>query len=161
MKSCSIRDHRSQFLVKRVCHALKVSKSGFSGGIGRRSSRRAAETTRLRQRIHQLYEEHSGCVGSPMISADLRAETEFRHVSWQRVARHMQQLGLRCQTSRRFVVTTDSKHAEPIAPNLLNRKFTVSAPNIAWVTDITYLKVGRKWHYLTVCIDLFSRFIVG
>lgn len=161
MKFCFIRDHRSQFSVKRMCHALKVSKSGFYGWIGRRPSRRAAETTRLRQRIHQLYEEHSGCVGSPMITADLRAETEFRHVSRQRVARHMQQLGLRCQTSRRFVVTTDSKHAEPIAPNLLNRKFTVSAPNIAWVTDITYLKVGRKWHYLTVFIDLFSRIIVG
>jgi putative transposase len=58
-------------------------------------------------------------------------------------------------------VTTYSKHAEPIAPNLLNREFTVSAPNIAWLTDITYLKVGRRWDYLTVSIDLFSRIIVG
>lgn len=161
MRFCFIRDHRSHFSVKRMCRTLKVSKSGYYAWVNRRPSRRTAETTRLRSRIFQLYEEHSGCAGSPMITADLRAETEFRRVSRQRVARHMRQLGLRCQTSRRFVVTTDSKHAEPIAPNRLNRQFTVSFPNTAWVTDITYLKVGRKWNYLTVFIDLFSRIVVG
>ena len=59
------------------------------------------------------------------------------------------------------MVTTDSNHNEPIAPNLLNRNFTAKAPNKVWVSDITYLKVGRKWHYLTVFMDLYSRIIVG
>ena len=48
-----------------------------------------------------------------------------------------------------------------MAPNLLNRNFTVSSPDRVWVTDITQLKVGRKWHYLTVFIDLYSRIVVG
>jgi putative transposase len=70
-------------------------------------------------------------------------------------------MGLRCKTVKKFVVTTDSKHKEPVAPNILNRKFSISEPNRAWATDITYLKVGQKWNYLTVFIDLYSRAIVG
>jgi putative transposase len=48
-----------------------------------------------------------------------------------------------------------------VAPNLLNRQFSASSPDTVYVSDITYLKVGKKWHYLTVFIDLFSRLIVG
>jgi len=73
----------------------------------------------------------------------------------------MKEMGLRCGTVRKFVVTTDSKHNEPVAPNLLDRQFTVPTPDTVYVSDITYLKVGRKWHYLTVFIDLFSRMVVG
>lgn len=62
---------------------------------------------------------------------------------------------------KKFVATTDSKHNEPVAPNLLDRNFTVSLADQVWVTDITYLKVGSKWHYLTVFIDLFSRMVLG
>ena len=71
------------------------------------------------------------------------------------------QSGAQSKLTRKYVVTTDSKHAEPVAENILNRQFSVAAPNQVWVTDITYLKVGRKWHYLTVFIDLFSRMVVG
>lgn len=62
---------------------------------------------------------------------------------------------------KKYVVTTDSRHDEPVAPNLLNREFDVKVPNTVWVSDITYLKIGNSWHYLTVFIDLFSRSVVG
>jgi putative transposase len=96
-----------------------------------------------------------------MITADLRSEPEFAAVSKNRVARHMRDMGLRCRTTKKFVVTTDSKHNEPVSPNILNREFSVSSPNTVWVSDITYVKVGPKWQYLTVFIDLFSRIVVG
>ena len=96
-----------------------------------------------------------------MITADLHDDPEFSKVSRPRVGRLMRQMKLRCLAVKKFVVTTDSKHNEPVAPNLLDRNFTTSSPDRVWVTDITYLKVGRKWHYLTVFIDLFSRVIVG
>jgi len=115
----------------------------------------------IKKRISALYEDHEGMAGSPIIIADLRAESPFATVSKNRVARHMRAMGLRCKTTKKFIVTTDSKHNEPIAPNILNRQFSVGKPNTVWVSDITYLMVGGKWHYLTVFIDLFSRIVVG
>jgi len=49
----------------------------------------------------------------------------------------------------------------PVAPNLLNRQFAVSAPNQAWTSDITYVATDEGWLYLAVVIDLFSRQVVG
>lgn len=83
-------------------------------------------------------------VGSPIITANLRDDPKFSRVSRSRVARYMKKMGLKCRATRKYVATTDSNHSEPVAPNLLNRQFTVAAPNIAWVSDITYLKVGKN-----------------
>jgi putative transposase len=99
--------------------------------------------------------------GSPMITADLNDESEFFSVSKNTVARLMRQMNLKCKTVKKFVATTDSKHNEPVAFNVLTRKLNVKTPNTVWVSDITYLKIGRKWHYLAVFIDLFSRSVVG
>ena len=66
-------------------------------------------------------------------------------------------MGLKCRTVKKFAVTTDSKHKEPAAPNLPDRQFAAPAPNTVRVSDITCLKIGKKWRYLTVFIDLFSR----
>ena len=62
---------------------------------------------------------------------------------------------------RRFKVTTDSDHNLPVAPNLLNREFSVAAPNKIWVGDITYVWTAEGWLYLATVIDLFSRQVVG
>jgi putative transposase len=56
----------------------------------------------------------------------------------------MKEMGLKCKTTKKFVVTNDSKHNEPGVPNLLNRELTVSSPNTAWVSDITYMKIGQN-----------------
>ena len=80
----------------------------------------------------------------------------------KRVAGIMKRQGLRSKVCRKFrVKITDTNHAIPFSPNLLNRQFTVERPNAVWVTDITYLlpsKIG--WLYLTLFIDLFSRLVV-
>ena len=85
-----------------------------------------------------------------MITADLNDEPEFFNVSPNTVARLMREMNLKSRTVRKFV-----------APNLLNRELDVKQPNRVWVSDITYLRIGRKWDYLTVFMDLFSRAIVG
>ena len=69
--------------------------------------------------------------------------------------------GLACKTKRKFTATTDSKHDLPIAPNLLDRQFTVTQPNQTYVGDITYLHTQEGWLYLAVVIDLYSRQVVG
>ncbi|MBI2748387.1 MAG: IS3 family transposase [Burkholderiales bacterium] len=60
-----------------------------------------------------------------------------------------------------YVVTTDSKHDLPIAPNLLQRNFTASAPNQVWADDITCIATDAGWLYLAFALDMFSRQVVG
>ncbi len=73
----------------------------------------------------------------------------------------MRQAGLRAVVTPRFRVTTDSKHALPMAENLLNQNFGASEANVKWASDITYLWTGEGWLYLAVVLDLFSRRVVG
>lgn len=161
MRFFFIEKNRSSFTVKKMCHVLHVSQSGYYRWRKAPVSPRQLERERIKSRIRELFVEHNGMAGSPMITADLHDNPEFSKVSRPRVARLMRDMGLRCRYSKKYVVTTDSKHNEPIVPNLLNRNFTVSLPDKFWVTDITYLLVGKKWYYLTVFIDLFSRIVVG
>ena len=156
-----IKKNRTTFPVKKMCQALQVSQSGYYRWFKSPLSPRKKENIRIKERIKEIFASHNEMVGSPIVTADLHDEDEFSKVSRPRVARMMKEMGLKCKTARKFVVTTDSRHNKPVAPNLLNRNFSVHAPNIAWVSDITYLKVGRKWYYLTVFIDLFSRIVVG
>ena len=78
-----------------------------------------------------------------------------------RVARVMRDNGIRARHKRKFRATTDSKHSNPVAENLLARQFTVEAPGQAWVSDITYVWTREGWLYLAVVIDLFNRMVVG
>jgi len=73
----------------------------------------------------------------------------------------MKQHGIKARGKRKFVMTTDSKHNLPIAPNLHNRKFQPDVPSCAWTSDITYIQTDAGWLYLAVVIDLYSRQIVG
>jgi transposase InsO family protein len=82
-------------------------------------------------------------------------------VGKERVRRTMQEHGIRARGKRKFIVTTDSKHDLPIAPNLLQRNFTADQPNQVWTGDITYIATDEGWLYLAVVLDLFSRQVVG
>ena len=82
-------------------------------------------------------------------------------VGKERVRRLMQRHGLRARTKRKFVVTTDSRHSLPVAPDLVQRRFIPEAPNELWSSDITYIATDEGWVYLAAVIDLFSRQVVG
>ena len=73
----------------------------------------------------------------------------------------MRENDIRPRTKRKFKVTTDSRHDHPIAPNLLDRQFTVEAPNTVWLADLSYIWTREGWLYLAVVLDLFSRQVVG
>ena len=161
MKYMFIEENRSEFTVKKMCQVMDVSQSGYYHWLREPISKRKTEKKNLQKIIRDLFSKHKGMAGSPIIAADLSDFPEYASFSRQRVARLMKEMGLCCKTVNKFAVITDSKHNEPVAPNLLNQNFTTTAPNQSWVTDITYLKIGKKWHYLTVFKDLFSRIVVG
>jgi transposase InsO family protein len=73
----------------------------------------------------------------------------------------MRAQGLVVRRKRRFRRTTDSTHTNPIAPNVLARRFDAPAPNTAWVTDVTSVWTLAGWLYLAVLLDVCSRRVVG
>jgi transposase InsO family protein len=77
-----------------------------------------------------------------------------------RVARLRRHHGIETKRKRRFRITERHQLAAP-APNLLQRRFAVTAPNRVWVGDITYIPTRAGWLYLAILLDLYSRKIVG
>jgi transposase InsO family protein len=109
--------------------------------------------------VKAAFEAGNGHYGRDRVRLELGLRG--RKASRKRVGASMDRQGLRFKRKRRFRVTTNSKHNFPVAQNLLNRNFMVSAPNQVLVSDITYLPSRCGWLYLTVFIDLFSRMVVG
>ena len=142
-----------------MCRVLKVSRSGFYAWCNRPESSRTVDNIRLDIEIRAMYHFKKGRYGSVKITKELRKKG--LGCSRSRVARRMKNMGLRAKTVRKFKVTTDSKHSFPVAPNLLNRQFSVERKNQVLVSDITYIPSKVGWLYLTVVIDLFSRMVVG
>src|SRR6185436_2650182 len=109
--------------------------------------------------IRVVHAESRQLYGAPRVHAELadRGESCGR----KRVARLMRQAGIQARTVRKFRVTTQSSHQWPIAPNLLGRRFTATAPNRVWLADITYVRTSEGWLYLAAIVDVFSRYVVG
>jgi transposase InsO family protein len=73
----------------------------------------------------------------------------------------MKELGLRSKLSKKFKVTTDSKHNYLVVDNVLDRGFTVAHPSRVWVSDMTYIQTKEGFLYLTTIIDLYDRKMIG
>jgi len=159
VKFAFISEERVAFPVAVLCRILAVSPSGYYAAYRRPRSLRARRDEQLAQQVIDAHSASKGRYGSPRVHADLRAAGE--RIGRKRVARLMRENNLAARTCRRFRTTTDSNHDFPIAPDLLARNFTASAPDRAWVTDITFVSTGQGWLYLAVILDLFSRRVVG
>jgi putative transposase len=154
-----IHAEREAIPVSRACRVLDVSRSGYYQWLHAEPSRRDIDDAVLAAEIAEVFQEHRGRYGAPRIRRALRRRGP--RPSKKRVARVMRVLGLRAHTPRRFRRTTDSRHTKRIAPNLLERNFSVPAPNQVLAGDITYISTTDGWLYLAVLLDLHSRRVVG
>jgi transposase InsO family protein len=144
-----------------MCELLSVSRSGFNAARVRAPSKRSLEDEQLLRQIRHAQQKHRGRYGRRRMTAEIR-ETQGGRVNHKRVARVMRQHGLQSHKRRRFrVVTTDSKHAHPVAPNVLERDFEATAPNRKWLADLTYVPTSEGWLYLALVLDLYARKLVG
>jgi transposase InsO family protein len=159
MKFAFILARMVAFPVAVLCRVLGVSTSGFYAWAKRPKPERVKADARLALDVAAAHKRSRGRYGSPRIHAELRARGV--RVGRKRVARLMRENGLYARRRRRFRKTTDSLHAQPIAPNVLERDFAASAPNEVWVTDVTYVWTAEGWLYLAAIIDLFARRVVG
>ena len=143
-----------------LCRCLNVTPSGFYAWRRRPESARRREDRRLKVLIAASFKDGRGYYGSPRVHDDLIEAKE--RVSRKRIIRLMQEDGLKARVRKRYKVTTDSDHDQPIAANLLKQTFTAERPNQRWASDTTQLVIGEGGKlYLAVILDLFSRFVVG
>jgi transposase InsO family protein len=150
---------KASFPVRLLCRVLQVSRAGFYAWHHRAPALRTQADERLGLEIAAIHAASRRRYGTPRVHAELRARGH--RTSRKRVARLMRQRGLAGRRRRRFRATTDSRHTLPVAPNVLDRQFVQPAPDVAWVTDITYMLTGEGWLYLAVILDLCSRLVVG
>jgi putative transposase len=159
MKYQCIAADRDNFPVAMMCRLLGIKTSGFYAWARRPASERSLLNDRLKKKIVEIHAESDGVYGSPKVRDELfnLGFLAGRH----RVARLMQELGLKGCPKKRYRVTTDSGHGFRTAPNTLDRQFTADGPNQRWASDITYIRTGEGWLYLAVVMDLYSKAIVG
>lgn len=142
-----------------MCQVLEVSRSGYYAWLKRPKSNRKQLNEELVERIKKVFNQSRQTYGSPRITYALK--NQGIACSKNRVARLMKENNIKPKTKRKFKATTNSKHNYPVADNILNRNFNPTAPNQAWVADITYIPTDEGWLYLAAVVDLFNRKVVG
>ena len=159
MRFVFIAAEKALYPVRLLCDLLEVSRSGFYAWVDRPAPPKTTADARLVVEIRAALVRGRGAYGSPRVHRELRAHGI--RVSRKRIERLMRENGIVARQKRRFVHTTDSRHAHPIASNLLDRHFDPKAANEAWAGDVTYIATAEGWLYLAVLLDLFSRRVVG
>ncbi len=161
MRYAWIEKHRQIYSTTMMCELLSVSRSGLNAARTRAPSKRSLDDERLVKQIRHSQHKHRGRYGRRRMTTEI-SEVQGQRVNHKRVARVMREHGLQSHKRRRFrVVTTDSKHAHPVAPNVLQRDFKATGPNQKWLADMTYVPSDEGWLYVALVLDLYARKLVG
>jgi putative transposase len=150
---------KANYPVTVLCDVLGVSRSGFYARKMRTPSDRSKADAVLAVQIAATHKKSRKRYGSPRVHRALRRRGV--RVGKKRIERLMREKGLVGRRKRPFRRTTDSNHANPIAPNVLARDFEPTSPNRVWAGDVTYIATAEGWSYLAVLLDLYSRRVVG
>jgi putative transposase len=144
-----------------LCRVLAVSRSGYHAWLVRGPSKQARAKERLKLAAQAAHQRTRQTYGAQRLQRELAADGFV--VSLGTVKRVRRELGLCCvQQKKRFrVVTTDSRHALAVAPNLLAQNFEAARPDEVWTADITYVPTAEGWLYVPAIKDLFAGEIVG
>jgi len=130
-----IEAEKANFPIELMCQVLEISRSAWYAWKNRPESIRKQSDRLTLGKIRKVYKDSRGTYGSPRITTDLREQGEI--VNRKRVARLMRENGIVGSPEPKWLVTTESNHDMPVAPNLLGRNFTVDAPDQVWVGDIS------------------------
>ena len=157
MRYAAVQNLRLRYPLRLACRLLRVSTSGYYSWHKRPA--RAENSERMAAVVKAAHQKTRGTYGAERLHKELLAEGY--EISLRKVKEIRRKHGLILRRKRKFVRTTDSNHALPVAPNLLSRNFTQNACNRVWVSDITYIPTREGWLYLAGIKDLCSKEIVG
>jgi len=148
--------HKKAIPVTHCCRILGVSRSGFYENKNRMIKPEPCKTSIY---LQAAFTASGQSYGSRRLVTAL--ENKGIKIGRYKVRRLMQARNIKPVWKKRFIRTTDSRHNLPIAENILNRQFNPAQPDVAYVSDITYIRTQSGWLYLAIVLDLFSRKIVG
>ena len=142
-----------------MCRLLSVSRAGYNAWQARELSPRAQQRERVGVDVETAYHQYKLRYGAPRLTVELNAQGI--PCSLNHVAKLLNERGLRARNGKGFRYSLRTAAKTNVSDNLLQRKINSSAPERKWVTDITYIRVGRQWLFLAAVLDLFSRKIIG
>ena len=148
-----------QYSIHVLCEALNVSRGTFYNHIFRNKKDNTSyqiRRTQLSDKIKQIYEDSNQIFGSKKIQAILSAQGEKTSVKM--VSDLMQEMNLfsiRASAKKNYDRNYEKKK------DILKMDFSVKAPNEVWVSDVTYFKLDKKFHYICVILDLYSRKVIA
>jgi putative transposase len=141
-----------------MCALFGVTRSGFYQ-YQKKSKKLDPIHAELLEWIKKIAESSDYTYGSRRMKEALNALGYS--LSRDKAKKLMNEAGVFVRYRKKYKVTTNSKHKQPVFENKLNRQFIAEKPNQAYTSDITYIWTQEGWLYLSVVIDLFSRKIVG
>jgi len=155
-----VAKHRGTWPVEGLCEALGISRSGFYAWRTRPVSERARTDVQIILTVRASFVLSDSTYGARRMLGDVR--DAGHRCGRQRVGRLMRQEGLWARPRRRArPADTGDRPLHALAPNVLDRQFTATAPNQKWVADFTHVWTSEGWLYVAVVLDLFSRRVVG
>ena len=155
--------HKEEHAIARMARVLSVSESGYYKWLKRRNApptAREQEELDLTEEIYNIFKASHYSYGSRKITAILNMH-HAEPVNHKRVERIMQKYCWHSKVRKKYVVTTDSEHDFPIAPNLLKRDFSANGPGQKMVSDTTAVPTDEGTLYVAGILDLYGRRPVG
>ena len=159
MKYALIAQCRGEFTVGLMCRMLSVSRSGFYCWLGREPSAQAQRRRAVGRALEETYYRCRRRYGAPRLTRELRACGHACSENY--IAKLLRERKLKALNGKGFRYERAVEASTQVMQNVLARDFASVGPNRKWVSDITYIRVGRGWAYLAVVLDLFSRKVVG
>ncbi|KRB59900.1 integrase [Flavobacterium sp. Root186] len=142
-----------------MCEIFEINRSSFYRWNKSQPNSKRDRRAFIFSEISRIFNWSQGRYGGTRITKELHSIGI--KISRGYVGRLLQRLHLQKVSKLKFKKTTNSFHKYPVVDNLLNQDFKVKKENEVWVSDITYVRTGQGWLYLTIVIDLFDRKVIG
>lgn len=150
---------RHEHHIAVLCRVLRVNRSTYYKHYSGFISPRELENQGIRKAIVTLHGQYHQRLGVRKMRRCLAREYGIE-ISEGRVYRLLKALNLPPIAGKKPRFIPPSNRAEALG-NPLNQQFSPQAPNLVWVSDITYIPTGKRFSFLCVIMDLFARRVVS
>jgi len=159
VKYSFITQHKNTYPIRLMCQVLGVSRNGYYSFHSSKAREATPEHLEMLEWIKDIAESSKYSYGSRRMK---RALNVLGYpVSRQKTRKLMKEAGVQVRHRKKYKVTTNSKHQQPVFDNLVAREFDVDEKDTVYAGDITYIWTQEGWLYLAVILDLYSRKVVG